>query len=57
MKASNNKLVALAFKTMTHKNLGPLTYLRVYSGSIKAGVPFFNANRQEKEEVSKILRV
>ena len=45
MKASNHKLVALAFKTMTHKSLGPLTYMRIYSGSIKAGVPFFNANR------------
>ncbi len=40
-----NHLCALAFKVHHDKNIGPLTYLRIYSGSVRLGSHFFNATR------------
>ena len=48
---------ALAFKIMTDKHAGHLTYLRVYSGHAKAGDTVVNANRGEKERVGRFLRM
>lgn len=57
MKASQQKLVGLAFKTLPHAKLGLLTYIRMYSGSILKGSPFFNSTQQQKEIPVKIYRV
>ena len=48
---------ALAFKIMTDKHAGHLTYLRVYSGHAKAGDTVLNANRGEKERVGRFLQM
>ena len=48
---------ALAFKIMTDKHAGHLTYLRVYSGHAKAGDTLLNANRGEKERVGRFLQM
>jgi len=45
---------ALAFKIMSDPYVGKLTYLRVYSGKIKAGTNIWNA-RGHKERNTKIL--
>lgn len=46
---------SLAFKIMTDPYVGQLTYLRVYSGVLKAGSYVFNPNSQIRERVSRIL--
>lgn len=50
-------LSALAFKVNTDPYVGRLTYVRVYSGSIKAGSYIYNMNRKENERVSRLLRM
>jgi elongation factor G len=48
---------ALAFKVATDPYVGQLTYIRVYSGRLEAGVRTFNATKGRKERVSRILRM
>jgi len=48
---------ALAFKIMTDKHAGHLTYLRVYSGHAKTGGQIVNANTGEKERVGRFLKM
>lgn len=50
-------LSALAFKVVTDPYVGRLTYVRVYSGAIKAGSYIYNINRKEKERVARLLRM
>ena len=46
---------ALAFKIMTDPYVGKLTYIRVYSGEIKAGSYIYNPNSEKRERISRIL--
>jgi elongation factor G len=46
---------ALAFKIMSDKHVGNLTYLRVYSGTAKSGQQVINASRDRKERIGRIL--
>jgi elongation factor G len=48
---------ALAFKIMTDPYVGKLTYFRVYSGTLRAGSYVYNATRETKERVSRILQM
>ena len=48
---------ALAFKIMADKHVGQLTYVRVYSGGVKAGEQVLNASRDRKQRVGRILRM
>ncbi len=48
---------ALAFKIVTDPYVGKLTYFRSYSGILKAGSYVFNANKEKKERVSRILQM
>jgi elongation factor G len=48
---------ALAFKIATDPYVGQLTYFRVYSGSLDAGSRLFNASKDKKERVGRILRM
>jgi elongation factor G len=45
---------ALAFKIMSDKHLGKLTYIRVYSGRITPGTPVVNSTKDNKERIGKI---
>ncbi len=57
-KASDDEpFAALAFKIVSDKHAGQLTYLRVYSGHAKAGDSLINANRGKKERVGRFLRM
>jgi len=49
------KFCALAFKIQTDPHVGKLTYLRVYSGSIKAGSYVYNASKDIHERVGRLL--
>ncbi len=48
---------ALAFKVASDPYVGTLTYFRVYSGMLKKGSYILNTTTQEKERISRILRM
>jgi elongation factor G len=48
---------ALAFKIMSDAYVGRLTYLRVYSGVLKAGSHVINSTKDRKERVGRILQM
>jgi elongation factor G len=48
---------ALAFKVMSDKHAGHLTYLRVYSGSMKTGATVLNANRGQRDRLGRLLQM
>ncbi|HUV29919.1 MAG TPA: elongation factor G [Acidobacteriota bacterium] len=48
---------ALAFKIVTDPYVGRLTYLRLYSGAIRAGSYVLNPNAGIKERVARLLRM
>ncbi len=48
---------ALAFKIATDPFVGRLTYLRIYSGSLKAGSHVYNASIGKKERIGRLLQM
>ena len=50
----NAPFSALAFKIMSDKHLGKLTYIRVYSGKHHSGTPVLNSTKDNKERIGKI---
>jgi elongation factor G len=53
----NEPFAALAFKLMTDKHVGHLTYIRVYSGSVKTGDQILNSTRGKKERIGRLLQM
>ncbi len=57
-KASDEELfAALAFKIVTDRHVGKLTYFRVYSGVLQAGSMVYNSTKNSKERVGRILQM
>ncbi len=54
---ADGKFVALAFKLMTDKFVGKLTFFRVYSGTLNAGSYVYNSMSGRKERISRLLRM
>lgn len=50
-------LAALVFKIVTDPYAGRLAYVRVYAGSVSGGVAVYNATRQCRERVGRLLRM
>ena len=48
---------ALAFKIQTDPFVGRLTYIRVYSGTIKRGHSIYNSTRSNRERIAKIVKM
>ncbi|MFH1685942.1 MAG: elongation factor G [bacterium] len=48
---------AIAFKIATDPYVGRLTYLRIYSGTLKAGSTLLNPTSGVRERISRILRM
>lgn len=48
---------ALAFKVATDPFVGKLTFIRVYSGILKKGSYILNATKDEKERVSRLVKM
>ena len=55
--SDEDPFVGLAFKVATDPYVGKLTFVRVYSGVLKAGSYVYNANSEKKERVGRILRM
>lgn len=51
----SDKLAAFVFKTIADPFVGKLTYLRVYSGSLKGDSHAWNANKSHEERVGQLL--
>ncbi|MCK5286557.1 MAG: elongation factor G [Thermodesulfovibrionia bacterium] len=57
-KASDDEpFAALAFKIMTDPFVGQLTFLRVYSGTMSTGSYVYNASKDVKERVGRLLKM
>ncbi len=54
---SKEPLAALAFKIATDPFVGKLTFVRVYSGTITSGTYVYNASKNEKERIGKLVRM
>src|SRR5690242_14936808 len=48
---------ALAFKIMSDPFVGHVTYIRVYSGVLKAGSYVYNASKSTRERIGRLLRM
>ena len=53
----NEPLAALAFKIAADPFVGSLTYFRVYSGVMKKGSYVLNSTKNNKERISRIVRM
>jgi elongation factor G len=53
----NEPFAALAFKIMSDPYVGKLTYFRVYSGTMKAGSHVYNATKDRKERIGRLLQM
>ncbi len=50
-------LAALAFKAQADKHTGKLTYVRVYSGTLKAGTQVYNSTKDKTQRVGRIFEM
>lgn len=53
----SGKFAALAFKVATDPFIGRLTFVRVYSGMLKAGSYLYNTNKDAKERISRLVKM
>lgn len=52
---AHGPLAALAFKIQVDPHVGKLTYIRVYSGTLKSGSYVYNSTKGTKERVGRLL--
>jgi elongation factor G len=50
-------LAALVFKLVNDPYVGQLAYVRVYSGTLRAGATLYNASRETKDRANRLLRM
>jgi elongation factor G len=55
--SDDEKFSALAFKVQADQHVGKLLYVRVYSGTLKAGTYVLNARKGKKERVGRIVQM
>lgn len=48
-------LAALAFKIQADPHVGRICYIRVYSGTLKAGTEVYNSTQRKSERISRLL--
>jgi elongation factor G len=48
---------ALAFKIMSDQHLGKLTYIRIYSGTLRTGSAVLNSTKGRRERIGKIYQM
>ncbi|MGE3273470.1 MAG: elongation factor G [Vicinamibacterales bacterium] len=55
--ADDEPFSALAFKIMTDPFVGQLTFFRVYSGKLNAGMSVLNATKSKTERIGRLLKM
>lgn len=53
----NEPVAAMAFKIMSDPFVGRLSFVRVYSGSLKSGSYVYNTNSGKKERIGRLLQM
>ena len=53
----NGPLSALAFKVQSDPHVGKLTYMRVYSGTLKSGSYVMNTTKGKRERIGRLLQL
>lgn len=53
----DESLAALVFKVVTDQFVGRLTFMRIYSGTLKVGAYLLNAATGKKERIGRLLRM
>ena len=53
----NGLPIALVFKIQTDREAGPLSFLRVYSGTLKNGSAVYNVNKKKRERINRLVRM
>ncbi len=53
----NGRLAALAFKVMTDRHIGKLIFVRIYSGTLKAGTYVYNSTKDKKQRVGRLVKM
>ncbi len=56
-RSEKEQTCALVFKVQNHREMGFLSYIRVYSGSVKSNSAVMNQSRGERERVNRLLRM
>lgn len=51
----SGSLAALAFKIQTDPHVGKLTYVRVYSGTLRSGASVLNSSKHKQERIGRLL--
>lgn len=52
---NDESLSALLFKVQTDPHVGTLSYVRIYSGTLKAGTEVYNITKQKSERIGRLL--
>jgi len=52
--AYGSELCAYAFKTWFDNQLGPLTFVRLFCGTLSAGQKIFNVSQEKSEKIAKL---
>ncbi|MFH0878604.1 MAG: elongation factor G [Lentisphaerota bacterium] len=55
--SDDSPFAALAFKIMADKHSGKLTYIRIYSGTLKSGQAVYNSSQDKTQRAGRILRM
>ncbi|MBM4147673.1 MAG: elongation factor G [Lentisphaerae bacterium] len=55
--SDDDAFAALAFKIVSDKHMGKLTFIRVYSGTITSGAVIYNSSRQKEQRIGRIIRM
>jgi elongation factor G len=50
-------LAAIAFKIQADKHMGKLTYVRVYSGTLKSGEVVYNSSRDKRQRIGRLFEM
>jgi len=53
----NEPFSGLAFKIMSDKHMGKITFVRIYSGSLKVGDPIFNSTMNAEARIGRLFRM
>lgn len=56
-RSEDGPLSALVFKIQQDREMGFLSYVRMYSGELKSGSAVMNVNKKKRERVNRILRM
>ncbi|MBN2533660.1 MAG: elongation factor G [Spirochaetales bacterium] len=54
---TNGPPLALVFKIQSDREAGSITFIRLYSGTIRKGVAVYNISKKKKERINRLLRL